>query len=320
VEADLRLANRMIARMGPKVRAAVLGRAASVARALKQLSLSATLVNPAETVPWEALGNLLATLDGLPGVKLARATKILHKKRPALIPILDDVVVRYLELVDAPGPPDLTRDSSTSRPAASTGLFTFPDGSLAARGLTLAQAYHAELQAALPVLTCVRNQLLLRDLDLTECRLLDIYLWAYSRTYEPLWRRREQGGPASAPPPSSPKRPRRPGPDRPAPAASPLPPAPLRPIVERFWRDDAGYLAWLSSHPEGFVLNCDYRPKAGYLKLHRAGCGYLHRKGVQNWTEPYLKVCSASAAHLDDWAKRQTRATPDRCSCMAALR
>jgi hypothetical protein len=318
VEADLRLANRMIARMGPSVGAAVLGRAASVARALKQLSLSATLVSPVDGVPWEALGHLFATLEGLPGVKLARATKILHKKRPALIPILDDVVVRYLELVDATGPPPWRRDLSTFRLAGNKGLSTFPDGSLAARGLTLTQAYHAELQAALPVLTCVRNQLVLRDLDLTEC-FLDIYLWAYSRTYEPLWRRREQRGPGAARQPGSPERPGRPGPDRP-PLGGSAPPAAPRAIVERFWRDDAGYLAWLASYPDGFVLNCDYRPKAGYLKLHRAGCGHLHRKGVQNWTEPYLKVCSASTAHLDEWARRQTTATPDRCSCMAALR
>ena len=35
-----------------------------------------------------------------PGVKLARQTKVLHKKRPALIPLLDSVLETYLRRVD----------------------------------------------------------------------------------------------------------------------------------------------------------------------------------------------------------------------------
>ncbi len=48
-------------------------------------------------MPWEALAKLLTALDDLRGIRLARATKVLHKKRPDQIPILDEVVARYLQ-------------------------------------------------------------------------------------------------------------------------------------------------------------------------------------------------------------------------------
>jgi hypothetical protein len=86
----------MIARMGPAEREAVLSQRHKVREALKLLPLDATLADPSEQVPWSALNGLFGALDNLPGIRLARATKILHKKRPALIPILDGVVVGYL--------------------------------------------------------------------------------------------------------------------------------------------------------------------------------------------------------------------------------
>jgi hypothetical protein len=42
---------------------------------------------------------LIAAAVG-PGVGLSRATKILHKKRPALVPVIDEPIVRYAMRID----------------------------------------------------------------------------------------------------------------------------------------------------------------------------------------------------------------------------
>jgi hypothetical protein len=39
-----------------------------------------------------------------------------------------------------------------------------------------------------------------------------------------------------------------------------------------FEDDDAGYLAWVGSHPHGFVVNTFRKPDPRYLMLHRATC------------------------------------------------
>jgi hypothetical protein len=190
-EADVQLANAIIARMGAPERAAVLSRREQVRGALRAIPPTTSLTAPAHDVPWVAVRRLFAALDGLPGIALARATKVLHKKRPALVPILDEVVVGYLEGVEG------------------TPLVKL--GSLAETGTGLTRAYHRELQLALPVLAWVREELAGRGFQLTECRLLDIYLWAYSGTYEPLWLHRG-GTPGGAGKGSvTPKPPPRPG-------------------------------------------------------------------------------------------------------------
>lgn len=273
-EADIRAANRMIARMGPADAQALLSRRDQIRDALIAIPASASLADP--SVPWRELKSLYVAVDGLRGIGLARATKVLHKKRPALIPILDEVVARYLAGVDG---------------AVS--------GSLAVRGVALTRSYHRELHHVLPALTHVRSELDRRGFYLTECRLLDIYLWAYSSTYEPLWQRRLQT--RSAPDPLSRARHQ----DH---SAVRLPTG-----VERFVNDDDGYRHWLAAHPDGYVLNCNHRPQPSYLKLHRTSCRHMNRPDVTNWTGSYAKVCSADVALLDQWAISEVDTQPDRC-------
>jgi hypothetical protein len=63
--------------------------------------------------------------------------------------------------------------------------------------------------------------------QLTECRLLDIYLWVYSGTYEPRWQRRPPNPPT---PPSGAGR----GTEPPKPHPSAREPIALPPGVELF--------------------------------------------------------------------------------------
>jgi len=82
-----------------------------------------------------------------------------------------------------------------------------------------------------------------------------------------------------------------------------------------FLDDDSGYLAWLDSHSDGFVINYERDPKPNYVILHRAACGTISDSpshGVY-WTRDLCKVCAGSAADLDTWARGAVGGTPSRC-------
>jgi hypothetical protein len=75
-----------------------------------------------------------------------------------------------------------------------------------------------------------------------------------------------------------------------------------------FGRDqDAGYIAWLRAHPDGFVVNTHLPPGPGYLILHRASCKTISRDlpGVRSWTRRYGKACASTSGELHDWAARE---------------
>jgi hypothetical protein len=280
---DVQLANRIIARMSHEVSARLLARSGEGAAALRRVPTTATLAVPAEQVDWDALYELYRALSGLPGIGVARMTKVLHRKRPALVPILDDVVRSYLRSVE---------------PLAATG-------DTANQALVLTRAYHRELHHQLAELTELRDALDGRGIQLSECRILDILLWAYSGVYTPLWQRRA----TSATPPDP--RPRH----RPSGAVMPLNPwSRLPAALTRFVDDDDGYLAWIRDHPAGWVLNCERHPKATYLTLHQADCTHLiPRPGWSNLTTTFTKVCGTSPGPFDEWLATTLGTQPDRC-------
>lgn len=264
-ERDIRVANRIIARMGPDTVAAILSRAPAARAALARIPPGASLVDQDADIPWQAVNELYGAFEGLPGVGLPRLTKVLHKKRPALIPILDSVVDRYLVAVEGP-----------------------IAGGLGERGTALTRAYKAEIDACLPILRCVRDDLLADGVDLTECRLLDIYLWAYSGQYDPLWRRTAATSTVPTPP---------------APTPRPSADAAVTDDIEVFRNAEAEYLAWIVGNPGGWVVNCTRSPTADYLVLHRADCWTIGVRGAGNYTtRDYIKVCSMHRSALDSWA------------------
>jgi len=82
-----------------------------------------------------------------------------------------------------------------------------------------------------------------------------------------------------------------------------------------FTDDDDGYLAWLSKHPYGFVLNAERSPRAAYVKLHRTSCGHIQGRpsnGV-SWTTDLLKACSESRIEIERWVRTETGGTPSAC-------
>ena len=79
--------------------------------------------------------------------------------------------------------------------------------------------------------------------------------------------------------------------------------------ISIFADDDAGYLGWLSGHPDGYVLNT-YRPATwSYVVAHRASCRTISGAPTHGrlWTAGYTKHCAPAFA-LSELARLYIRA------------
>jgi hypothetical protein len=85
--------------------------------------------------------------------------------------------------------------------------------------------------------------------------------------------------------------------------------------VREFRDDDAGCLAWLAAHPDGYVINIARSHSATEARVHHAGCraisGQSSRGGT--WTGPYVKVCAEHLAELERWGIDQVGESIRRC-------
>ena len=154
-EADLRLANRGGARISAAEIAAVLERRGAIERALRAIAPGASLAAEADAVPWLPLRQLFDAFAGIRGIGLAKVTKALHPQRPALIPLLDSAVRKYLE------------DDDLGAQA--------PFGE---RALQLVRGYKSDLDRNRQAVRAVRLELARRNSGLTEVRILDLLIWS----------------------------------------------------------------------------------------------------------------------------------------------
>ena len=154
-EADLRLANRGGARISAAEIAAVLERRGAIERALQAIAPGASLAAEADSVPWLPLRQLFDAFEGIRGIGLAKVTKALHPQRPALIPLLDSAVRKYLE------------DDDLGAQA--------PFGE---RALQLVRGYKSDLDRNRQAVRAVRLELVRRNSGLTEVRILDLLIWS----------------------------------------------------------------------------------------------------------------------------------------------
>jgi hypothetical protein len=158
-EGDLRLANRGGARISAAEIGAILERRDEIERALRKIQPEASLADPASSVPWIPLQELFDAFAGVRGVGFSKMTKALHKKRPALIPMLDSVVQAYL-----------TSDDSET-PSA---------GSFGERAIALVRRYKQDLDSNRSALREIQKELAVRRYRLTEVRILDLLIWSVS--------------------------------------------------------------------------------------------------------------------------------------------
>ncbi len=152
-EADLRFANRGRARISAAQIAAILERRGAIEDALRAIAPGASLAGPADCVPWLALGQLFGAFAGIGGVGFSKMTKALHPKRPALIPMLDSIVQKYLH------------DDDLGARA--------PFGE---RALGLVRGYQRDLERNQVAMRAVREELAGHGYQLTEVRILDLLI------------------------------------------------------------------------------------------------------------------------------------------------
>jgi hypothetical protein len=82
--------------------------------------------------------------------------------------------------------------------------------------------------------------------------------------------------------------------------------------VETYDSDDRAYLAWVNSHPNGFVINTTRRRSKEYMVLHRATCFSISRPKSHavegGFTERnYIKMCADDIRSLRVWVRQYGR-------------
>jgi Family of unknown function (DUF6308) len=156
-ERDLRLANRGGARISAAQIVAILERRGEIEGSLRRIDPGASLTDRASSIPWIALTQLFDAFANIRGVGFSKMTKALHRKRPALIPMLDSVVQEYL-----------TRDEPATSSSESFG----------ARATALVRSYKRDLDHNRSALDELKRELGTRDYRLTEVRILDLLIWS----------------------------------------------------------------------------------------------------------------------------------------------
>ena len=158
-EPDLRLANRGGARISAAEITTILERRRRIEGALRAIAPDASLAGAARLVPWPPLRRLFDAFSDIRGVGFSKMTKALHPRRPALIPMLDSVVQKYLE------------DDDLGAEA--------PFGE---RALGLVRGYKRDLDRNRAAVRAVRQELARRSDVLTEVRILDLLIWSVEAT------------------------------------------------------------------------------------------------------------------------------------------
>ena len=157
-ERDLRRANRGGARISAAEIAAILERRGEIERALREIQPDASLAGATSSIPWIPLTQLFDAFADIRGVGFSKMTKALHKKRPALIPMLDSVVQAYL-----------TGDDRAT-----------PSSSFGERATALVRSYKRDVDRNRAVLREIQRELESRDHQLSEVRILDLLIWSVS--------------------------------------------------------------------------------------------------------------------------------------------
>ena len=104
-------------------------------------------------MPWLALGRLFGAFAGIRGIGFSKMTKALHPKRPALIPMLDSIVQKYLA-DDDPG----------------------AQAPFGRRALELMRGYKSDLDRNSAAVRTIRQELAGRGYELTDVRILDLLI------------------------------------------------------------------------------------------------------------------------------------------------
>ncbi len=233
----------------------------------------------------QAVARVIGRIASWRGFGASLATKTLHKKRPRLIPVLDNQAIFSAYMNPRwPGKPSST-DTIKDVPTIKEALDWITH-----------DLVRPENKSAWPHLQAMEP-------DRSRIELSGMIWWMYFRQIEPSGR--PGSSPRSAPPAQWPSS------DNSADGADG--------DVLIFRGDDKPYLRWISEHPNGYVVNADRNPKPSCLKLHQADCPRVSGPAAPGaYTErACIKVCSHSRPALERWARDKIGgALGTRCSCL----
>ena len=86
-------------------------------------------------------------------------------------------------------------------------------------------------------------------------------------------------------------------------------------MLRKFVNDEGGYLEWVSTNPNGFVVNVD-EPQSwlNYPMVHLSTCKHIHSAARTNYTTGrYFKVCSTDFDELQRWSVDTYKKELTRC-------
>ena len=88
------------------------------------------------------------------------------------------------------------------------------------------------------------------------------------------------------------------------------------PQPTKFEDDDEGFLQWIRSHPDGYVINAVRGDRPREAWLHQAQCPLITQSKVA-LTKEYVKYCGTGRASLREWCKRRLGPKPSEgCYCL----
>jgi len=150
---EIALCIMMNSRMSGNTGLAVWERRAAIEAALQRIPPDADLAG--EDVPWQTVQELLDPFQTIRRAKLGIATKILHKKRPGLIPMLDMLLQGHY------------RRRLTTRAKTLGGY-----------GVSLIKLLREDLLAELPAVTALCEVAARQQKPVTPVRMLDHLVWS----------------------------------------------------------------------------------------------------------------------------------------------
>lgn len=125
-----------------------------VEAALAAIDPKVSICDSEASIPWQSVERAISALCSVSGAKVAVATKILHKKRPRLIPILDSVMDAHYAVAPEKG--------------RTWGGYT----------VALMRLFRRDLLAVKTEVGQMARALAAKGISLTPCRILEFLLWA----------------------------------------------------------------------------------------------------------------------------------------------
>ena len=144
----------------------VYGARERIGRALERIPPHTSLLDDHAAIPWDAVRELFNEFETVKGAKLAVATKILHKKRPQLLPMFDRQVLDHY------------------RQAYPNARWQLTMGPLAVQAM---ERFREDLLAVAGPLTHLRADLAQAGFPLTPVRLLEALIWIERSKTEPYY-------------------------------------------------------------------------------------------------------------------------------------